>query len=124
MKTRRVAVPCCSRPPLAAAQHPVLLVIVDRRPTAFANVDRFLRLTLRPLELRKLQNLKLSTARAGDEVLALVTILVSPFNAALPADSGSGCHENLPTGESASSRQREIHRIPFAVDITGIGIHF
>src|SRR5437867_537440 len=101
----------------------MLLVVLNLAIAVLADIDRSLRLSLGPPELSELQRLIFVAVRAGDPVMALIAVFEGSLNAAVTSDLRRRDHEHLPAGKGAGSRQRQVDRVSFAVDITRIPIN-
>src|SRR5271156_2849033 len=101
----------------------MLLVIVDLALAMLAYVDSFLRVPFGPTDLGELENLILIAAGAWNPVVALIAVLKARFNPAAARDLRRRDHEHFSPRERSGSRQREIDRVAFAVDIAGIRVN-
>src|SRR5579872_6945188 len=111
------------RTPLAARQHPLFLVILDLLPTVLAHIRGFVRLALRPPDLRELQNLELAADRARHPVLPPVALLEYRLDPTHAGDLRRRDHEDLPARERPRAGERQVDRIAFAVYIARITVY-
>src|SRR5450631_3705949 len=102
----------------------MLLVILDLALAVLADVDGLLGFPLGPADLGEFQNLVFVALRTRDPVVALIAIFKARFNPAAAGDLRSRDHEHFSPRESARSRQRQVYRVAFAIDIAWICIHF